>query len=108
MSNDPAPYFVGAYPRPALPPQAPPPAINVAPARFVTIALASVITGLSAGAIRTKIARSIWLEGREFVRAPDGHLMIDLQGYEAWVQQTGAAAAPAAAAARARAGRRAA
>jgi integrase len=43
---------------------------------------------LSAGAIRTKIARSIWVEGREYVRAPDGHLMIDLRGYEAWVQQT--------------------
>lgn len=107
MSNDPTAYIVGAYPRPAPPPQAPPPTINVAPARFVTIALASVITGLSAGAIRTKIARSIWLEGREFVRAPDGHLMIDLQGYEAWVQQTGATA-PAAAAPRARAARRAA
>jgi hypothetical protein len=62
--------------------------ITVAPARFVTIHLASTITGLSAGAIRTKIARSIWVEGREYVRAPDGHLMIDLRGYEAWVQQT--------------------
>jgi hypothetical protein len=61
--------------------------ITVTAARFVTVDLASSMTGLSASAIRTKIARSIWVEGREYVRAPDGHLMIDLRGYEEWVQQ---------------------
>lgn len=57
----------------------PEPAIQVAPARFVTIGLAAAITGLSASAIRTKIARGVWVEGRQYVRAPDGHVMVDLR-----------------------------
>lgn len=58
--------------------------INIAPARFVTIELASVCTGLSVPAIRTRIARGVWVEGREYVRK-DGRVFIDLQGYERWV-----------------------
>lgn len=58
---------------------------HVAPARFVTIALASAITGLSEPAIRTKIARGVCVEGSQIVRAPDGHVMIDMKGYELWV-----------------------
>lgn len=61
------------------------PAPRVSTARFVTIELASTITGLSKPAIRTKIARGVWVEGRQFVRAPDGHVMIDMKGYELWV-----------------------
>jgi hypothetical protein len=60
-------------------------AVQVAPARFVTIPLAASITGLTASAIRTKIARGVWVEGREYVRAPDGHVMVDMRGYERWV-----------------------
>jgi len=46
-----------------------PPRVVVAPARFVTIELASTVTGLSPGAIRTKIAKAVWLEGRQSLRA---------------------------------------
>jgi hypothetical protein len=28
----------------------------------------------------------VWIEGREFKRAPDGHILVDLKGYEAWVE----------------------
>lgn len=28
----------------------------------------------------------IWVEGREFRKAPDGHIMIDLEGYTRWVE----------------------
>jgi integrase len=60
-------------------------AIQVAPARRVTIPLAEAVTGLSGGAMRTKIARGVWLEGREYFRDPQGGIWIDLQGVQAWV-----------------------
>lgn len=60
-------------------------AVQVAPARRVTIPLAATVTGLSASAIRTKIARGVWLEGREYYRDPQGGVWIDLQGVQAWV-----------------------
>lgn len=59
--------------------------IQLAPSRFVTIELASTLTGLSPGAIRTKIARGIWLEGRVYVRR-DGRVLIDMKGYETWAE----------------------
>jgi hypothetical protein len=62
-------------------------AVQVAPARLVTIDLAATVTGLTASAMRTKIARGFWLEGRQFRRAPDGRVWIDLQGVQQWVEQ---------------------
>ena len=50
------------------------PEVRLAPSRYITIALAAAITGFSPGAIRTKIARGVWIEGREYLRAPDGHV----------------------------------
>lgn len=65
------------------------PAVQVAPSRFVTIELASVITGLSPSAIRGRIGKGLWLEGRQYVRC-EGRVFIDLRGYEAWVSRGGA------------------
>lgn len=56
-----------------------------APARFVTVELASTVTGLSPSAIRTKICRGVWLEGRQYVKR-EGRVFIDLKGYERWVE----------------------
>jgi hypothetical protein len=60
-----------------------------APARadYVTIPIAAAITGYSAKAIRRKIEAGVWLEGREFRRAPDGHVLISVKGYELWVER---------------------
>ncbi len=55
-----------------------------APSRFVTVKMASAVTGLSEIAIRNRISRGDWLEGREYVRR-EGRIFIDLQGYERWV-----------------------
>lgn len=60
--------------------------ITVKPARFVTVELAAVVTGLTPGAIRTKIGKGIWVEGREYLRQ-EGRVFIDMQGFERWVQQ---------------------
>jgi hypothetical protein len=64
---------------PAVPP------VAVAPARVITLELATVVTGLTRRAIEGKIARGDWLEGREYLRAPDGRIFVDLRGYEKWV-----------------------
>ncbi|OAK55027.1 excisionase [Variovorax paradoxus] len=62
------------------------PSVQVVCARFVTIQLASVMTGFTPGAIRTKIAKSVWLEGRQWVKR-DGRVLIDMKGYEQWAEQ---------------------
>nr|WP_082807338.1 excisionase [Collimonas pratensis] len=54
-------------------------------ARNVTIALAATKTGLSEKAIRRKIESGVWIEGREWTRAIDGGIYIDMEGYDRWV-----------------------
>lgn len=61
--------------------------LKVAPSRFVTIELAEAMTGLTASAIRTKIGKGYWLEGRQYRRGPDGRVYVDMKGFEAWVAQ---------------------
>lgn len=56
----------------------------VAPAPFVTIPLAAAITGYSVKAIRRKIEDGKWVQGREYVKAPDGHVLIAMKGYSQW------------------------
>ena len=60
--------------------------VQVAAARYVLIPLASTVTGFTPSAIRTKITRGVWVEGREYVRR-HGHVFIDLRGFERWVEQ---------------------
>jgi hypothetical protein len=63
------------------------PVLKVAPGRFVTIELAEAVIGLTASAIRTKIGRGVWVEGRQYRRGPDGRVYVDLRGFEQWVAQ---------------------
>jgi hypothetical protein len=58
---------------------------RLAPAPYVTVDLAALITGLSEKAIRRKIETGKWLEGREYRRSPDGGLFISIEGYCKWV-----------------------
>ena len=41
-------------------------------------------TGYSEKAVARKIEDGVWVEGREYVRAPDGRLLIDMDGFEKW------------------------
>lgn len=59
----------------------------VAPAPYVTIKLAALITGLSEKAIRRKIEEGKWVEGREFRKSPDGGIFISVNGYTKWVEK---------------------
>ena len=50
--------------------------------RYVTIAAFARLSGYSEDAIRGKIRDGIWMERRQWKRAPDGHILIDVEGYE--------------------------
>lgn len=43
-------------------------------------------SGYTEAAIRAKIRDGIWLEGRQWRRAPDGHILIDVNGVEQSVE----------------------
>jgi hypothetical protein len=61
-------------------------AAAVLPARYVTIRLYSLISGKSEGAIRKKIERGVWVDGREYRRDPEGCIWINTRGVEKWVE----------------------
>lgn len=60
--------------------------VQVSPAAYVTVSLASTITGLTEKAIRRKMEDGKWLEGREYRRSPDGGIFISIKGYQEWVE----------------------
>jgi hypothetical protein len=60
--------------------------VMVASARYVLLPLANVVTGYSVKAMERKIERGDWVEGKVWKRAPDGHILIDLVGYQRWVE----------------------
>ena len=66
-------------------PTAPPPAA-VVPTRYVLLPLAALVTGYTVKAMERKIERGDWVEGRVWRRAPDGRVLIDLLGYQKWVE----------------------
>ena len=52
---------------------------------YLTIKKFAAESGYSEGAVRTKIARGVWLEGEVWVRASDGRSLISVEGFESWV-----------------------
>lgn len=55
-------------------------------ARYVRLALFCEKTGWTEKAIRRKMENGVWLEGQHYRRAPDGAILIDMKGYEKWVE----------------------
>ena len=71
----------------------PPDAGTVAPApvaignhRYVVVRRAAELTGYTARAIQHKIQNGVWPEGVLWKRAPDGRVLIDMEGYGRWVE----------------------
>jgi hypothetical protein len=58
----------------------------IAPARYVKLPVFEVISGYTEKAVRRKIEEGRWLEGKEYRRAPDGHILVDLEGYYKWAE----------------------
>ena len=57
------------------------------PLPYQRISAFSAASGLTEKAIRRKIEAGVWVEGREFIRAPDDCLYISIKGYAAWVEK---------------------
>ena len=75
------------------------PRLNEAPvvvntARYVLLPLANLLTGYSVKAMERKIERGDWQEGKVWRRAPDGRIVIEVLGYQRWVEGPGAAVTP--------------
>ena len=68
--------------------------VVVATARYVLLPLANLLTGYSVKAMERKIERGDWQEGNVWRRAPDGRILIDVLGYQRWVEGPGAAVTP--------------
>jgi hypothetical protein len=50
-------------------------------------AKAAELTGYTRRAIELKIARGQWREGLEWIKAPDGHRLISIEGFRRWAEQ---------------------
>lgn len=55
-------------------------------ARYLTIRKFAQETGYTEDAVRSKIRDGIWKLGEVWFRAPDGRTLMDMQGYESWVE----------------------
>lgn len=62
--------------------------------RYVTVKRFSELSGYTESAARAKISEGVWLEGRVWRRAPDGRILIDVEGYTAWVESGPSSALP--------------
>lgn len=54
--------------------------------RYVLPAKFEELTGYTTKAVERKIQTRVWREGKEYRRAPDGRILVDLQGYARWVE----------------------
>ena len=52
--------------------------------RLVRVKRFSELSGYSGKAVYRKIEDGVWLEGREYWRAPDRSILMDLDGFERW------------------------
>lgn len=57
--------------------------------RYLTIPKFSAESGYTEDAIRTKIRDGIWADGEVWIKAPDGRILINVAGYEKWVETGG-------------------
>jgi hypothetical protein len=54
--------------------------------RYLTVAKFAVESGYTEEAIRSKIKNGVWLEEIVWKKAPDGRVLIDIEGYQTWVE----------------------
>ena len=56
--------------------------------KYMLIAKFAEITGYTRRAIETKIQNGVWIEGKHYRRAPDGHITMCLTEYNKWVESS--------------------
>lgn len=54
--------------------------------RYVLLNIAAQMTGYTVKAMQRKIERGDWIEGKVWIRAPDGRILIDMLGFQRWVE----------------------
>jgi len=54
--------------------------------RYLTIRKFASESGYTEAAVRSKIADGTWVKDQVWRHAPDGRVLIDVVGYEAWVE----------------------
>ena len=54
--------------------------------RYVLVGRFSELTGYTARAIYRKIEKGTWIDGIHYRRAPDGHILMDLDQFNRWVE----------------------
>lgn len=54
--------------------------------RYVLISKFCVESGYTEKAVRRKIEEGVWLQNHHWRKAPDGHVLIDVEGIERWVE----------------------
>jgi hypothetical protein len=59
--------------------------------RFITVDKMADETGYTRNAIYKKCNDGVWRQGEVWHRAPDGRILIDIEGYERWVLSGGSA-----------------
>jgi hypothetical protein len=47
---------------------------------------AAELSGYSEKAIRNRIAKGVWLQGDIWIKAPDGRILISIEGIERWAE----------------------
>ncbi len=58
----------------------------VFPIPYIKLAKFCEFTGYTEKAIRRKIEEGKWLAGKHYIKSPDGYIMINVQGYQEWVE----------------------
>lgn len=61
-------------------------------ARYIRLPKFCEQTGWTVKAIEKKIENGVWVEKQQYRRAPDGAILVDMQGYNRWVEAGKAAA----------------
>lgn len=54
--------------------------------RYLTVRKFASESGYTEDAIRSKIRDGVWRLGEIWLKAPDGRTLIDMEGYETWVE----------------------
>jgi len=53
-------------------------------AKYVKIAKFEELTGYTDKAVRRKIQEGVFVQGKEWIKAPDGHILINMEAYNEW------------------------
>lgn len=58
--------------------------INV---QYVLIPAFCMLTGYTEKAVRRKLEEGVWIEGKQYRKAPDGRITMSLPEYYKWVEE---------------------